>query len=64
MQGDEDLKLFLTRAEEKLDVLSALGIHKSGRKFVGLVTRPLPSEVYDVEQQTSFLRPGITRPEM
>lgn len=55
MQGDKDLKLFFTRAGERLDVLSALGIHKSGRNFVGLVTCPLLSEVYDVEQQTTVV---------
>ena len=61
MQGDEDPKLFFARAEGKLNVLSTLGIRKSDRDVVRILTRRLPSEVYDVEQRTSLLRPGLTR---
>ena len=64
MQGDEDPKLFFARAEGKLNVLSALGIHKSDREVVRILTRHLPPEFYNVEQRTSLLRPGITRSEM
>ena len=66
MQGDEDPKLFFARADGKLNVLSALGIHKSDREVVGILTRRLRHEFYDVEQRTinSLLRPGITRSEM
>ena len=64
MQGDEDPKLFFfARAEGELNVLSALGIHKSDRDVVRMLTRRLPSEFYHVEQRISLLRPGITRSE-
>ena len=61
MDGDEDPTLCFARAEGKLNVLPTLGIHKSDSEVVRLVTRRLPSESYDVEQQTSLLRPGIKR---
>lgn len=64
MQGDEDPKLFFASAEGKLKALSSFGIHMLGREVVRILTHPLPSEVYDVEQRTNLLRPGITRSEM
>ena len=64
MQGDEDPKLFSARAEGKLNVLAALGIHKLDRKVVRLITRRLPSEFYEVKQRTTLLRPCITRSEI
>ena len=64
MHGNEEPKLFFASVEGKLDVLAALGIHKSDREFARLITRRFPSEFYDVEQRTTFLRPGITRSEM
>ena len=64
MDGNEDPKLFPARAERKVNVLSTLGIHKSDRDVVRLITRRLPSEFCEVEQRTSLLRPGITRSEM
>ena len=64
MQGDEHPQLVLARAEGRLNVLSALGIHKSDRVVVRILTRCLPREFYDVQQHTSLLRPGITRSEM
>ena len=41
MQGDEDFKLLSSRAEWKLNVLLALGIHKSVREVVRILTRRL-----------------------
>lgn len=64
MDGDENSKNFCPRAELKLNVLSTLGILKFDSEFLRLITRRLPSELYDVEQRTTFLRPGITRSEM
>ena len=64
MKEDEDPKLFVARAEGKLNVLSALGIHKSDHEVVRILTRRLPSDFYDVEQRARVLRPGITRSEM
>ena len=64
MLGNEDPKLFFARAEGKLNVLSALDIHKTDRDVTRILTLRLPSEFYDVEQRTSFLRPGITRSKM
>ena len=66
MQGDEDPRLSFARAEGKLNVLSALGwypqVGPRGYSHTRTSSR-LPSEVYDVEQRTSLLRPGITRSE-
>ena len=64
MQGDEDPKLLIPRAEGKLNVLSALGIRKSDHEVTRILTRRLPAEYYDAEQRNSLLRPGITRSEM
>ena len=64
IEGGEDPKLFFARVEGKLNVLSTLGIHKTDGEVVRLITRRLPSEFNDVEQQTSLLRPGITLSEM
>ena len=64
MQGDEDPKLCFARAEGKLNVVPALGIHKSDREVVRILTCRLPPEVYDAEQRTPLVRPGITRSEM
>ena len=63
MNRDEDPELFFARAEGNLNVLSALGIHKSDREVSRILTRRLPPEFYDVEQRTSLLRPGIKRSE-
>ena len=64
MQGDEDPKLFFARVEGKLNVLASLGILKSDREVVRLITRRLPSEFYDVEQRTTLIMPGMTHSEM
>ena len=44
MQGDEDLQLFFARDDGKPNALSALGIHKSDREVVTILTRRLPPE--------------------
>ena len=64
IQGNENSNLFFARAEGKLNVLSSLGIHTSDRGVTRILTRRLPSDVYDVEQRTSLLQPVITRSEM
>ena len=61
MQGDQDSKIIFSRAEGKLNVFFALNIRKSDREVVFILTRRLLQEVFDVEQRTSSLRPGITR---
>ena len=58
-QGDEDPNLLFARVEGKLNMLSALGIHKSNRDVVRILARRLPHEFYDGEQRTSFLHPSI-----
>ena len=64
MRANKDPKTFFSRAEEKINVLDASGIHVSDRGVVRLNTRRLLSEFYDVEQRTALIRPGITRSEM
>ena len=64
MQGDEDPRLFFSRAEGKPNVFSALGIQNSDGEVVHMLISRLPPEVYDVEQRNSLFRPGITPLEM
>ena len=64
MQGDEDLKLLFARVEGKLNILASLGILKSDREVVRLITRRLPPEFFDVEQRNTLTRPGTTCSEM
>ena len=45
-------------------MLVSLGILKSDREVARLITRPLPSEVSDVEQRTDLLHSGNTSSEM
>ena len=59
MQGDEDPKLFLARAEKKQKESSVLSFFKSDRKVVRIFTRRLPHELYDLEQRTSLVRPVL-----
>ena len=44
--------------------MATLGILKSDREVVRLITCRLSSEFYDVEQRTTLIRHGITRSEM
>ena len=55
--------MFFARAERKLKVLIALGVHMSDGE-VCRTTRRFPSVVYDVEQWTTLLRPRLTRSDM
>lgn len=48
--------------KRSMNVLSALGMHKSDLEVVGLLARRLPSEFHDVEKQIIIVcfGPGIT----
>lgn len=61
MQGNGEPRMFFARAEGNLNALPALGIHKLDSEVVRILARRLPSDVHEVEQRTSLLRPGITR---
>lgn len=61
MRRGEDPEVPFSRADGNLSGLFTLDTHKPHNVVARLITRRLPSEIYEVEQRAGLLRSGITR---